>query len=85
MIALIVTAVVLGYLVCSVLGFGLTVGYFQQEFYKVRSKNVYSLAWLIAFMGPIGLTIAFLAGSFGKHGLQFRATTSDYMRKQGCD
>ena len=78
-------AVAPGYLVCSVLGFGLTVGYFQREFYNTRSKDVYPYAAFTAIIGPIGLFVSLFGSNFGKHGLQFRATTSDYKRRQGLD
>lgn len=67
--------VLLAYIVCAVLTYGITLAYFQYEFKLLaveQYKNDVSFALIMSLFGPIGLTGAFLFSDFAKHGLKFK-------------
>ena len=69
---IILTVVVL-WLVCGVIGYGLTLAYFQSEYPCLRDSSDVSISVFVGVMGPCGL-LGFLMFWVGKpcfHGLQF--------------
>ncbi len=70
---LIIIAGILAYIACAVLTYGLTLAYFQEHHYSVRSKRDGSIARIMALF-PTGLIIALVQGEWGYHGFQWRAT-----------
>jgi hypothetical protein len=61
----------LTWLACGAVAFGLTFAYFQGEYPTVAEKmrcEHYVTAAVFALLGPAGLFVALLCGSFGKYG-----------------
>ena len=64
-----------GWIVCGVPAYGLTLAYFHREFPQEANESdaiVFSFAVLIGALGPAGLIITFIKSSWGKHGLMWR-------------
>ena len=65
----------LAWIPCGVLAYGLTLGFFQNRFasiaYKKRTADQV-LAATYAILGPIGLFVAALGSRFGAYGLRWR-------------
>lgn len=63
------------YLICVVLTYGITFSYFYNEF-SLISEEYYSysksMGVLFALSGPIGLIFSFVFSGFAKHGLKFK-------------
>lgn len=59
------------YLLCSLLAFGLTLGYFQRHYYSVRGDDS-GVALFMAALGPIGVAITYSMSERGYYGLLFR-------------
>lgn len=66
---------IVGWIICGVLAYGLTFGYFQREYPYVAEKNralYISFSLFVAAAGPIGLGVAIVKSDFAKHGLKYR-------------
>lgn len=65
---------IIGYLACSVLSYGMSMGYFQREFAEIAKEtyhNDMAFSALFALFGPVNLVVALIMTGFGKHGLLF--------------
>lgn len=71
---------ILGYGVCSVLGYGITLAYFQQKYYDIRTKSDFGNAFFIGVLGPLGLVVALLLCEGLRYGLQFIPQDSGWRR-----
>ena len=70
-----VYALVAGYIVCSVLAYGLTFADVQAAWPRIaveKYREDMGFAMMIGLTGPIGLVISFLMSGLGQHGLKFR-------------
>lgn len=67
---------ILVWVVCGVLAYGITLAYFTAKWpqfaYKNRKSNL-ALLRLMGFSGPFGLIIAFFFSGFCKYGLRFKS------------
>lgn len=69
--------IILGYLTCSVVSFGIVFGHFQNNpNWKSIAEEGYrsdmGLALYVALFGPIGLIVSILLTGFCPYGLKFR-------------
>lgn len=62
---------IVGYILSGILGYGLTLAYFQGEFPQLRGKGEVWLSIVTGLVGPIGLIVALLHSEGIKHGIQF--------------
>jgi hypothetical protein len=66
---------VIVWIICGILAYGLTLGYFQRE-YPVIADADYAgdagRALVFGCAGPLGLMIALPCSGFGRHGLMWR-------------
>jgi hypothetical protein len=67
------------YILCGVLAYGLTLGYFQRKYTDVYvdiaylvHRDIVNTARIMALSGPFGLIVAWLCSERGKYGLKFR-------------
>ena len=82
---ILIASLAVAYLICAALAYGLTLAYWQQHYYDVRSRHDWLFACLIALIGPLGIGIALLLGEGGHHGLQWRATDATWRIEQAAD
>ena len=62
------------WLICSVLAYGITLGYFLGKFKNnsMEDKGIYVLiAILYALLGPVGVFLSYFMSGFAEHGLKF--------------
>lgn len=67
-------ALIVFWLICSVIQYGVWFGFFQREFPTIADKSYHNdkmRAIISALLGPIGLFASFLCGFF-KHGFKWR-------------
>lgn len=67
--------IVLGWGACSVLVYGITLAFFQQNFKLIAEKSYWEDVGLAAFLsifGPLALVVAFFLSGFAHYGLQYR-------------
>lgn len=67
---------ILLYIGCGVLTYGITVGYFAREFVRLhheKSHHVWNIIMglVMGVMGPVGLLVAYPCSIFAKYGLLF--------------
>jgi len=70
-----VIIVLIVWIACGVLTFGITFGYFQREFPLLAEEGGHSdrmLALLFAAFGPIALITTFFLSGCLKHGIKFK-------------
>lgn len=76
-----VIAFIVGWAICGVLAFGITVADFWHSFPTLqrepgRFRDIAGFASIYAALGPLGFIIVFLVSGFAKHGLLFRQPRS---------
>ena len=79
---LVIVSLAIAYIVCGVLSYGFTVGYFQRHYWEVRDTQEKLLAVAVAAMGPVGLLLSLVLGEFGYHGLLYTTTDSDWAKSK---
>ncbi len=84
-LVILITVGVLAYIGCGVLGYGLTLGYFQRHFFNVRRRAVRGTAISVAMAGPAGILIALVSGEWGHHGLLWKAEDSDWIKDESLN
>ncbi|HYF34275.1 MAG TPA: hypothetical protein VD994_03205 [Prosthecobacter sp.] len=69
------TLLMLGWIVCGILGYGVTFAHFQDKWpqlaYRDRREDA-GFAAMVAISGPIGLFAALLFSGFAANGLRYR-------------
>lgn len=72
--------IILLWMICGAIGFGLCLGFFQGQWpqfaWKTRYSNV-ALSVFISFLGPFGMVCAYYMSDSGTHGLHYRVITKD--------
>ena len=62
------------YLVCFILNYGITLAYFQRKYTEVARENYFSdvsFAIYMGILGPLGTVIAFFMSEYYKYGLMY--------------
>ena len=60
------------WIVCGILGYGATIGYFENEYPTVPGGNE-PFAVVVAAGGPLGLLVAWVMSGGFRHGFQWRS------------
>lgn len=70
-----IVALVIAYVVCGLLAYGITFAYWQGEFPGQAAgqyREDMGIAMVFGMAGPGGLFISFFASGLAQHGLKFR-------------
>ena len=65
----------LGWLVCSILTYGITLAYFQREYYLISEQGYVGdvlFAIFLSLTGPFGLLVSYWLSGFARNGLKFK-------------
>lgn len=72
--------IILLWMVCGVIGFGLCLGYFQgrwpQFAWRGRVSHV-GLSMFVSLSGPVGMIMAYWRSNYAQYGLNYHVTTKD--------
>ncbi len=74
---MITTLIILGYLTCSILTYGITFADFQAiwskpEWAEENKRHDMGVSALISLWGPIALVVTFFLSGFAKNGMRFK-------------
>ncbi len=67
--------ILFGWLVCGILGYGITFGDMQGSFPTIAEdgyRRHFTFAVFIGLLGPAGLIVSFFMSSFVEHGLKWK-------------
>lgn len=68
--------IILVYLACSFLTYGITFGYFQGKYPNQWTSFDKAFAFVYSLFGPLGLFLSFLLSDFVSYGLKWRSNSS---------
>ena len=71
----VILLVLIIWLICGILTYGITFAYMQEEYPLVAEIGYEAdrnFAILLGICGPIGLLVSFFRSGFAKHGLKFK-------------
>ena len=72
---MITALIIIIWIVCGILGYGITLAYFQRK-YPMTAQEAYEadcgFSAAIAITGPLGLIVALASSGWVRHGFQWR-------------
>lgn len=69
--------IILVWIVCGILAYGITYGYFHREYPLINhekdiKRTTFFISIVQAMAGPIGLVVSIFSSKFIKHGMKFK-------------